>query len=512
MLHGKILFITSLLVVFQCFSILKAQEIHVLTLDSAVAIAKDNNLEFRILRENLNSSMYYLNAAKNSFKTKISLDGQLPDYSDAYSQYTDSTGNTQSVRSKYRIYNAYLSVKQPIPLIDGTLSLRGGANNRDNLIDESLNQRNRNINTSVGLFYEQPIQSLLFINNEIQNNYKQAKLNYERMLKQYDRDELNLIYNTSQAFYFVIQASKNLEIATEDFHGQQETFKLAQGKYEAGLIREVETLQMEVDLGEASNNLDIALARYKQASNLLKQVLKFKLQDSIVTKNNLEYKIVLLDKEKAVQEGLKNRSEIRETEIQIELSKIDIRRQRARGMISGSISGNYNFVGYDKYYLSNSIFSSLNTTYNNMWNRPESKSIMLNISIPIFDWHVNHSQVKAKQASLNSNILNLENTKITIERDILDVVNNLNSSLKRLQLLEKNAKIAEKSFEISNSRFSNGDINSENLALDRKRFNTSKQSYLSAYIDYKLNLLDLKRRTFFDFENNIGVQDNKIVK
>jgi outer membrane protein TolC len=76
-----------------------------------------------------------------------------------------------------------------------------------------------------------------------------------------------------------------------------------------------------------------------------------------------------------------------------------------------------------------------------------------------------------------------------------------------LQLLEKNEKIAERSFDISNARFSNGDINSEELALDRKRFNTSKLSFLSAYIDYKLNLLDLKRKTFYDFEKNIPVDE-----
>lgn len=505
MLKGKILMLVILFHIIN-FILLQAQETHTLSLDSAVAIAKDRNLDFRMLRENLNVMKYNLTAARNSFKTRVSLDGLLPNYSDQYNQYTDPNGNIQIVRSNYREYNTYLSVSQPVPLIDGRLSLRGGGYNLDNLLPDSSNSRRRNINTSLGIFYEQPLQSLFFINNEIQNNYKQAKLNYESMLKQYKREELNLIYTTSQAFYMLIQASKNLEIALENYQGQQETFKLAQGKYEAGLIREVETLQMEVDLGEASNNMDISIAHYKQASNYLKQVLKYNLNDSIITHNTLEYKLVAVDPEKAIEEGLKNRSEIRETEIQIELTKIDIRRQKAQGMITGSITGSYNLVGNDNYNLSNQMYNSFNTTFNNMWDRPYSKSIMLKLSIPIFDWNVNHSRVKAKQAGINSNLLYLENLKITIERDIRDNVNNLNSSFKRLQLLEKNEKIATKSFEISTARFSNGDINSEELALDRKRLNTSKQSYLAAFIDYKLYLLDLKRRTFYDFEKNMSLE------
>jgi outer membrane protein len=489
-------------------SLVKGQEIHVLSLDSTVAIAKERNLDFQMLRENLNVTKYNLTAARNSFKTKIALNGLLPNYSEEYTQYTDASGNIQMVRTKYREYNSYLSISQPVPLIDGNISLRGGGSSFDNLISDSLNLRNRNINTSVGIYYEQPIQSLFFINNEIRNNYKQAKLNYEKMLKQYKREELNLVYTASQAFYYLIQSLKNLEIANEDYHRQETTFKLAQGKYEAGLIREVETLQMEVDLGEASNNQDIALARYKQASNLLKQMLKFNLRDSIVALNTLEYKTVVVDEEKAIHEALMNRSEIRENEIQVELAKIDIRRQRAKGMINGSINGSYNVVGNDAYFRSNEMSSSFNTTFNNMWDRPKSKSIMLKVSVPIFDWNVNRSLVKARQAGMKSNILSLENLKITIERDVRDNVSNLNSSLRRLQLLEKNEKIAERSFDISNARFSNGDINSEELALDRKRFNTSKLSFLSAYIDYKLNLLDLKRKTFYDFEKNIPIDED----
>ena len=37
---------------------------------------------------------------------------------------------------------------------------------------------------------------------------------------------------------------------------QQEAYEIAQNKYDAGLIMEVEALQMEVDLGEANNDLD----------------------------------------------------------------------------------------------------------------------------------------------------------------------------------------------------------------------------------------------------------------
>jgi outer membrane protein len=100
-----------------------------------------------------------------------------------------------------------------------------------------------------------------------------------------------------------------------------------------------------------------------------------------------------------------------------------------------------------------------------------------------------------------------ELVKRKIEREVRNLVAELNSSLKRLQLLEKNVKVAEKSFEIMRLRYSDGDIDSQALALERERLNNAYVSHLSAYINYQLQLADLMRLTFFDFENNRLIAD-----
>ena len=53
---------------------------------------------------------------------------------------------------------------------------------------------------------------------------------------------------------------------------------------------------------------------------------------------------------------------------------------------------------------------------------------------------------------------------------------------------------------ISKQRFSNGDIDSQALALDRNRLNLANIAHLDSYIQYKLLLADLMRKTFYDFE------------
>jgi outer membrane protein len=76
-------------------------------------------------------------------------------------------------------------------------------------------------------------------------------------------------------------------------------------------------------------------------------------------------------------------------------------------------------------------------------------------------------------------------------------------------LLEKNVEVAEKSIAISRSRFANGDINSQALALDRQRLSQAYISRLEAFTSYKLLIADLARKTFYDFENNRPLVDDQ---
>ncbi len=72
-----------------------------------------------------------------------------------------------------------------------------------------------------------------------------------------------------------------------------------------------------------------------QQKNSFKELLGLDLNDSIALNSEFRYEIVVIDAEKAVELALKNRLEVREQEIQIELQKLNIKQQKANGMIQG---------------------------------------------------------------------------------------------------------------------------------------------------------------------------------
>jgi len=463
----------------------------------AIALAKEKSKTMLKLKQSLAGVGYDLRAATSKFKTHVNLDLVAPRYSKTVRQFEDSLG-LHFYPVSQNTMSGYLTINQPLPT-DGALFIRSGM---ENITDYYYGKRNSQLTSIIGL--NQPIEAFFGYNN-ISMGYKQAKLNYDRSFKQLKRAELDLVYNISQSFFTLLSYHERLNIAKLTLQRQKEAYEIAQSKYKAGLIREVEALQMEVDLGDALNSQDIANVNYLSQVTLFKEELGMELKDSIVIKTDLDYKTVNVDAEKAVSLALENRLELKEDEINIELNNMDIKRRKAEGRINGDISFNYEFKGVNQDARSLPVETTLSNTWNDLQRRPGNLGVGLTISIPLIDWGENRARVHSAEATLNQNLIQLSGDKISIERDVRTTVNRLQSNLRRLQLLEKTVVIAEKSFEISRQRYSNGDIDSQAMALERERLNTAYVTRLDAFINYKLFLADIMRKTFYDFERDVSL-------
>ena len=470
------------------------QEVHYLDLETSIEVAKNQSYTMKLLREQLSGAGYNLKAATSQFKTHIDLDMTMPQYTETIRQWEDSTGiSFYPVRQNQ--LSSYLNINQPLPT-DGYIYIRSGV---QNFTDYFADDRNAQISSSIGL--RQPIEALFGFNN-IQLNFKQAKLNYDLTLKRLKRNELDLVYSVSQAYYALLSAREQMDIARMNLERQQEAAGIAQNKYSAGLIREVEALQMEVDLSAALNNYDNARVNYSSQQNLFKESLGIDLADSIALDSELNYQAVIIDVDKAIKLALENRLELKENEIQIELQEMNVKRQKAAGMISGDVILNYNFIGVDKSSRDIPIGTTFDNTFQNLVDRPGSFGVGLTARIPILDWGENKARVRSAQSSLKQNQIQMDGEKISIEREIRTLVAQLQNSLNGLIIMENSVGVAEKSFEISRKRYANGEIDSQAMALERERLNQTYLSRLSSYINYRLGLSDLMRKTFYDFEND----------
>jgi outer membrane protein TolC len=473
-----------------CLLSSRAETYH-LSLEESIEIAKAKSYRMQRLLQDLKIAEYNLKSATSRFRTHVDLQFTLPQYTETVRQWEDSTG-ISFYPVKQLNYSGGLTINQPLPT-DGNIFIETGLSGLD---DFYSSHRSGNLSTRIG--FTQPIHAF-YGYNAIKSSLKSAELAYEQSSKSLKREELNLVYDVSNAYYQLLSLQKSAEIAAMDLERQTEAFEISKNKYEAGLIKEVDALQMEVDLAEAQSNYDMAILSQISSTTSFKEMLGVGLSDTITLGSELRYKAVAVDPERAVQLALENRLEIREQDIQIELQSLNIRRQRSEGMVKGNVSAYFEKTGVSLQDIGTSLPTTLKNVSGNFTERPANFGVGFTLSIPLVDWGENRALVQAAESRLKQNTLRKEEVQREIETEVRNLVAGITSNLKRLQLLEKNVRVAEKSFDITRQRFSDGDIDSQSLALERNRLNTAYTSHLRAYITYQLSLADLMRKTFHDF-------------
>ena len=472
-------------------------ETYNLTLQESIEVAKQKSYSMKQLEQSLKIAEHNLNSTTSRLKTHITLNLTTPNYQEIVREKADSSGVFFAV--KQLSYSGNVSVNQPLPT-DGEIYVRTGLSTLKDYYD---NFRSSNLNTIIG--FRQPLD-IFYGYSQIKTDLKNARLSYESAQKSYKREELDLIYQVSASYYNLLSLQKQTEIALSNLERQTEAFEISKNKYEAGLIREVDALQMEVDLAAAQSDYDLAYFNQHASINSFKEIIGIDLTDDVILSSQLDYKVVLVNPEDAVEKALKNRIELREYDIQIELNKLSIKRQKVMGLPRGTIDASYERIGLAMSRNDFDVPNSVRNSYNNLWDRGPAFRVGFSVSIPILDFGENRSYVRAAEARLKNTEYIKEDRTREIEVSVRNLAAGINTNLKRLQMLEKNVSVAEKSFDITLQRYSDGDIDSQALALERNRLNSAYVSHLGAYIQYQLSLVQLTRDTLYDFIRDVSAE------
>ena len=74
--------------------------------------------------------------------------------------------------------------------------------------------------------------------------------------------------------------------------------------------------------------------------------------------------------------------------------------------------------------------------------------------------------------------------------------------LNQVEIQRKGVENAERTYNIQLEKYRNGNLSGMELQQYQNQLTQAKRSYTDAIISYKLELLNLKIQTLWDFENN----------
>ena len=142
---------------------------------------------------------------------------------------------------------------------------------------------------------------------------QRARYNLSSAELSFQQQTLALEGRVIDDFFILVQRIRELEIQNERLNLTKSNLELAQRKYEVGLIAEVETLRLQVEVLQAESNFALAETAIESQRDLLRQTLGFEAQAPLEISTSVKHMLRQIDQEKAIFIGLKNSTDMRQT-------------------------------------------------------------------------------------------------------------------------------------------------------------------------------------------------------
>lgn len=477
-----------------------ALEIYKLSFDEAIRIALGESYTVKYHMQEIDATHYSYLYTKADFKPLLDFSMFTPSWNESLQSISQADG--------LPVYNSVGSMQ-----VGGNLNFTyvlptGGnfafssrmywENYRTTLSQKDNEELERDqVYSRFALSFNQPV----FTANRLRENMKVAELGYRRSTSYFTRVQMDIVYNVAVSFYEVYQLAYELKINQDRLANSQEAYRITKLKQETGNLPEGELLIAEITVAQNEARVMESEGKLEAAKDEFKLLIGLELDKEIELVAEMEFETFLIDMQQAIDEALLNRMEIQENNIDIELQKIEVKRAKREREIKGNISAYYDFTGLST-RSDGSVGKLIGSSFDNMKDRPSNRGIALTLSYPIADWGRSKNQTKRAQTRLKQRELDLDNTKRTIEREIREIVRSVYEAEKRFRINRRNQEVAIESYRISQMRFGNGDMTSQELSIEQERLSQVQLSYIESYITYRLSVANLNRKTMFDFEHN----------
>lgn len=455
-----------------------------LTLEASMEIALENSPDIQKSRLNMEMNKEYLKAQLASLKSRFYFDVTPISYSREQSY---DTRFSEWYTSEQKGARASLIISQPIKITDGLLTVRNNFGYQDNFSEaNSTTYKDKGFNNYLFLQYDQP----LFTYNRLKLNLDRIRLNLETATLAYAIEMLNMEYQVNQAFYAIYQRQMALTIAQEEFENQKVSIDIIRRKVEGGLSAKEELLQAELNYATSESNVENRRVDLENAKDQFKILIGLSLFEEVSVIADTDFKPVLVDLDKAIQNGLEQRLELSQRNIDLKLAAFNLTETSATNEFRGDVSLSVGIQGN-------------NENFSRIYDKPTSSpQLGITFSIPIFDWGERKARIRAAEVNIQSREIDFNSQKDNIIISIRQTYRNLLNLTHQIEIAKQNDKNAELTYEINLERYRNGDLTSIDLQRFQNQLSEKKIELSNALINYRIELINMKIQSLWDFENN----------
>jgi len=461
-----------------------------LTLQDVIRIAKENSPDALKAKHQFRSNYWQYRTYKQSMLPQLVFDGTIPSINRAFTPYTTSEGVEKYVGQSYVSYSGALRLNQQVGLTGGNVFLSTGLQRIDNYYDTTTTKNY--LSTPISIGYNQP----LFNYNPYRWNKKIEPIKYEKAKREYIEATEQVSITAIRYFFDLLAAEMSVNIAEINLANYDTLYKIAQGRYSLGRIKENDLLQLELSL--------LSSKAQKERAHLDYQNTLFKFKSFLRIKDDSEVLLILPDVDKyssvdydeAMTLASKNNPKVLEFEQRLLEARANLSRAKTENGLNANL--------YAVFGLTQNA-DLLPDAYRNP---NDQQQVTVGIQVPILDWGMRKGQVKMAESNMDLITESIEQEKIDFDQSIFMNVAEYNMQQNQLLIAAKRDTIARKSFNVIKNRYYTGGVTVTDLNIAQKDMDNSKISYIRSLQNYWRTLYLLRKATLYDFQNNKPLEVN----
>ena len=304
----------------------------------------------------------------------------------------------------------------------------------------------------------------------------QFQIQYQNLLRQSEQ----LIAQVKRNYYEVLRACGQAETAQAAVDVAALRLKNTQSRFEAGTVPKFDVTTAQVDLANLNQQLIAAKSRVNIAQANFSRVLGISPDSSIqVAKVDVPVTSAQVDVVASSKVAKERRPEVRAQQLNIALSRKNIKLQRTGYLPSLAVNGNYSIMSQA------SAFSSGNTNW----------MVTLAATQNIWDGGVTKARIDQAYGDLQVANASLDQAELGVSQEVATAALTLEEAARRTTTTAQSVALAEEALRLANVRYEAGiavlvEVTNAESQLTQARFNLVNAEY-----DYAIALADLQRAT-----------------
>ena len=472
-----------------------------LTLDDAVKLALDRNLDIAVQRLNPEINDIAIASIRSIYHPAIT--STISSASLSQLPTSQLIGGTNVVQQTQTVNGG---IAQSIPWGGGAVSV-------------ALNNF-RQTSTSNNVLYNPAIQSVWqgiytqpilrgFKIDSTRRSLQVTKLNRDISDVQLRATITNTLSNVRNAYWDYVFAVQSVDVAKQSVALAERLVQDNQTRVEVGTMAPIDVVQAQSQAATARQNLATAQQTMRSAELALKRLIVAGTQDpnwgaTIDPVDRPDFTPQTIDVEAAVRRALSERTDLDIVKKDVEMNDVTLHYLRDQLLPQADFQATYGLAGIGGIQFPRAsqgqlggavvpIPGGINDTFNSLFaSRYPRWTFALNFSYPLFLSSQEASVARAR-VQLNQVNAQVKQVELQIATDVTNAAVSAESSIDRVQAAQAARELAQKQLEAEQSKFEVGMSTNYNVIQAQRDLATAQNNELQAVLAYRKSLVELER-------------------